>query len=65
MLSAYWVNGERRDVSDADMRTAVKSAAATLLYPEKRGIPIDKIDKGETYHLGYAALAIEVLALME
>ena len=43
-LSAYWVNGERHDLTDNDVRVALKRAATELNYPEERGIPIERID---------------------
>ena len=42
-LSAYWVDGKRCDVTDNNMRDALKIAATELDYP-CRGIPIDRID---------------------
>ena len=43
-LSAVWVEGERRDVRDQDIRAALKAAAAVLDYPHERGIPIELVD---------------------
>jgi hypothetical protein len=43
-LSAYWVEGDRRDVNDDDIRGAIKAAASALKYPEQRGIGINQID---------------------
>ena len=40
-LSTYWEKGEKHDVIDGDIRTALKFAARILEYPEMKGIPID------------------------
>ena len=44
LLSAYWHEGARCDVTDGDIRESIKAAAATLRYPETRGIEIDDVD---------------------
>ena len=44
LLSAYWVDGARYDVTDGNMREGIKAAAETLCYPETRGIEIDDVD---------------------
>ena len=44
-LSAYFdEKGIRRDVTDEDVRKALKLAAIALNYPTQKGIPIDRID---------------------
>ena len=43
-LSTYWQKGERHDVTDGDIRKALKFAAGILDYPGMKGIPIDRID---------------------
>jgi hypothetical protein len=43
-LSAVFQNGARCDISDKDIRAALKMAAAALHYPVTRGIPIERID---------------------
>ena len=43
-LSAYFENGERHDVTDNDVRQAIKVGAVALDYHTRRGIPIDRID---------------------
>ena len=43
-LSSYWVGKTKYDVTDADIRAALKFAAGALNYPELTGIPIDRID---------------------
>ena len=44
MMSAYWINGERHDLRDEDVRAALKKAAAELNYVRERGIPVERID---------------------
>ena len=44
MMSAYWINGERHDLRDEDVRAALKKAAADLNYVHERGIPVERID---------------------
>ena len=41
LLSAYFVNGKRHDVTDKDIREGVKAAATALDYLGTRGIPVD------------------------
>jgi hypothetical protein len=43
-LSAVFDEKGRSDVSDKDIRAALKVAAAVLDYPASRGIPINRID---------------------
>ena len=43
-LSAYFVDGKRADVTDKEISTALKVAAAVLDYPNSRGIPLASID---------------------
>ena len=42
-LSAVFVRGKKVEVSDKDIRVAIKLAAAELDYPS-RGIPVDRVD---------------------
>ena len=42
-LLTCWERGKRHDVTDGDIRTALKFAAVILDYPEMKGIPIDRI----------------------
>ena len=58
LLSAYWENGVRCDVTDQDIRDAVKWAAADLDYPCNRGIPVDRIDTHSLRIGGACALAL-------
>ena len=44
LLSAYWVDGARYDVTDGNMREGIKAAAETLCHPETRGTEIDDVD---------------------
>ena len=57
-LSAYWVDGVRRDVTDKDIRNALKWAATHLDYPGTKGIPIDRIDTHSLRMGGANALAL-------
>jgi hypothetical protein len=44
-LSAVWdEQGKRMDVTDKIIRRALKLAATALEYPERRGIPIERVD---------------------
>jgi hypothetical protein len=43
-LSAVFQDGARSDISDKDIRAALKVAASALNYPMTRGIPIERID---------------------
>ena len=43
LLSAYWVNGKRHDLTDTEVRTELKKAADELNYPQERGIPLEWI----------------------
>jgi len=43
-LSASFTNSTRSDISDKDIRAALKLAAAALDYPLIRGIPIERVD---------------------
>ena len=43
-LSAVYQGGTRRDITDKDIRVALKLAATAMEYPTTRGIPIDRID---------------------
>ena len=44
LLSTYKEGGKVRDITDKDMRKAVKLAAAELDYPNEHNIPLDRID---------------------
>ena len=44
LLSAYWVNGERHNLTDTEVRTALKKAADELNYSQGCGIPLERID---------------------
>ena len=43
-LSAVYNNAVRSDISDKDIRAALKLAAAALEYPFTRGIPVERVD---------------------
>ena len=57
-MSAYFVDGERHDLSDKDMREGLKWAAAELDYPAERGIPIERVDTHSLRMGGANALAL-------
>ena len=40
-LSAYWVDGKRKDVNNEDMQENLKWAANELDYPCRNGIPLE------------------------
>jgi len=58
LLSAYFENGTRKDISDQDIRDGLKMAAVALHYPQTRGIPIDRIDTHSLRIGGACALAL-------
>ena len=58
LLSAYFENGIRKDVSDQDIRDGLKRAGAALNYPQTRGIPIDRIDTHSLRIGGACSLAL-------
>jgi len=43
-LLAYWVNGKTHDLTDNNLRTALKKAVGELTYPQERGIPLKRIN---------------------
>ena len=43
-LSAYWQDGERRDVTDNDVCKALKAVAELLKYPDLQSIDINQVD---------------------
>ena len=44
MLLTYMEKGKLKDVTDKDMRKAIKLAAAELDYPNTKNIPLERID---------------------
>ena len=57
-MSAYFDEGVRHDVSDKDMREALKWAAMELKYPEEKGIPVERVDTHSLRMGGANALAL-------
>ena len=57
-LSTYSEGGLRQDLSDKDMRGALKWAAGELRYHEEKGIPVDRIDTHSLRMGGANALAL-------
>ena len=43
-LSAYWVEGRRKDLNADNMSEALKFSTTALNYPSLKGIPIDRVD---------------------
>ena len=58
LLSAYFVNDKRHDVTDKDIREGVKAAATALDYLGTRGIPVDRVDTHSLRIGGACALAL-------
>ena len=57
-LSAYYVGGQRFDVTAEDVSRALKGAARALHYPTTKGIPIDRINTHSLRSGGANALAL-------
>ena len=58
-IHAYWdEEGRWRDVTDNDIRKALKAAATELEYLETRGIPIDRVDTHSLWGGGANALSL-------
>ena len=57
-LSAYFMNGERYDVTDKNIRQSLKDAANILDYPRNRGIPVERIDTHSLRSGGANALSL-------
>ena len=58
-LCTYYIgDGNQMEVTDKDIRAALKSAAAMLNYPSERGIPIERIDTHSVRSGGANALAL-------
>ena len=43
-LSAYWVDGKRKDVTADNMSVVLNFAAITLYYTSLKGIPDKRVD---------------------
>lgn len=57
-LSAFFVDGERFDVRDKDIRASLKFAATMLDYPTVKGIQITDVDTHSLRAGGATALAL-------
>ena len=58
-LSAYWdEKGRRKDVTDANVRQAIKNMGQILHYPTLKGIPIDRLDTHSLRGGGANALSL-------
>jgi len=53
-MSAYWVNGQQKNVNDEDMRVNLKWAATELDYPYRKGIPIERVMDTHSLQTGEA-----------
>jgi hypothetical protein len=58
LCTCYTAGGTRMEVTDKDIRAALKSAATMLNYPSERGIPIERIDTHSLRSGGANALAL-------
>jgi hypothetical protein len=58
LLSAFYLDGRRYDVTGDDISKGLKMAATLLLYPSSRGIPIDRINTHSLRSGGANALAL-------
>jgi hypothetical protein len=58
LLSAFYLDGQRYDVTGDDISKGLKMAATLLHYPSSRGIPIDRIDTHSLWSVGANALAL-------
>ena len=65
LLSAYFVDGARYDVTDHNIRDALKLAATALDYPEAKGTPIDRINTHSLRSGGANALSLSGFSEME
>jgi hypothetical protein len=57
-LSAFFIDGERFDVTDTDIRKSLKMAATMLHYPTYKGIPINRVDTHSLRSGGANALSL-------
>jgi hypothetical protein len=58
LLSAFYLDGRRYDVTGDDISKGLKMAATLLHYPSSRGIPIDQMDTHSLWSGGANALAL-------
>ena len=58
MLSAFYKDGSRYDITGEDISKGLKMAATLLHYPTTRGIPIERIDTHSLRSGGANALAL-------
>ena len=58
LLSAYFVDGVRYDLTDRDVWDDLKWAAEELDYPDKKGIPTERVDTHSLRMGGANALAL-------
>lgn len=65
LLSAYFVDGKRFDVTDRNIRDALKWAATALDYPGAKGTPIERINTHSLRSGGANALSLSGYSEME
>ena len=58
LLSAFYVDGTRYDVTGEDISKGLKIATTLLHYPTMRGIPVKRIDTHSLCSGGANALAL-------
>ena len=58
MLSSFWSDGARADVTAEHISRALKSAATELQYPTNKGIPISRINTHSLRSGGANALSL-------
>ena len=58
MLSSYWSDGARADVTAEHISRALKSAVTELQYPKNKGIPIWRINTHSLRSGGANALSL-------
>ena len=57
-LSAYWMDGKRKNITAENISAALKFAATALDYPSLKGIPIDRVDTHSLRAGGANALSL-------
>jgi hypothetical protein len=65
LLSAYFVNGKRFDITDRNIRDALKWAATALDYPGGKGTPIERSNTHSLRSGGANALSLAGYSEME
>ena len=58
LLSAYWLENAKQDVTAEHISRGVKVATTMLHYPSKKGIPIQQINMHSLHSGGANALSL-------